>query len=331
MPYRRVLGSRALRRRRGESPAEVSRKAGTGIVTSALAALGATAAVLLFKALLEPYRLVEEHHEAVIPNLPDAWSGRRLVLLSDFHVGMIGGSELTIRRAVRKAIAARPAAVLLAGDFIHDDRRAIGKAIELLLPLVRAGIPVYAVLGNHDYAMPNKESPGDRRTARELDRALSGAGVRLLRNEAVELCLPDAPGERLTLVGVAAHTPREDRPAEALAELAADTPRLVMMHHPASYDACPPYSAPFAVAGHTHGGQVRLPLTPILRYLTYAKEVKVLIAGWVRREVIDGYGQEGNALYVSRGIGCSVVPLRLFCPPELTVFTLRAPGVSTRS
>jgi predicted MPP superfamily phosphohydrolase len=100
----------------------------------------------------------------------------------------------------------------------------------------------------------------------------------------------------------------------------------VMHHHPASFAELPARSAPFAVAGHTHGGQVRLPLAPLTRHLTYAKEVKVMASGWIHDARIDGYGQEGNDLYVSRGIGCSVVPMRLFCRPELTLFTLKGAG-----
>lgn len=292
------------------------------LARAVLAAAGGAASVLLLRSILEPYILTEERHRANVPNLPVAWEGRKLVLLSDLHVGMYGGPGRTIRRAVRRAIAENPAAVLVAGDFVHGNHDFIPQAVELLRPLCEAGIPVYAVLGNHDYAMPSKDSVGSPQLAACLERALEAAGINVLHNEVVEL--EAATGEEpLYLVAVGAHTAADDEPRVALGQLPDDSaPRLVMMHHPASFDECPPHSAPFAVAGHTHGGQIRLPLAPVLRYFTYVKELKVIVAGWIHSDGIDGYGKEGNNLYVSRGVGCSVLPLRLFCSPEITIFTL---------
>ncbi|MEX2543164.1 MAG: metallophosphoesterase [Trueperaceae bacterium] len=293
-------------------------------MTRFLSVVGALLAGLLVWGVAEPYRLVVERREARVPGLPPSWEGRLVALLSDLHIGMLSGNRLTASRAVKRIVEARPDLALLAGDFIHDNRSGISDAVALVRTLVRAGVPVYAVLGNHDYAMPTRNAQGDRSLAQELARALTAAGARVLHNEAVALQRGDGVAdERLYLVGIGAHTPGEDRPCEALERVPDGAPRLVMMHHPASFDALPPCSAPFAVAGHTHGGQVRLPLTPLWRYLTYVKEVEVFVAGWIRSGMIDGYGQEGNNLYVSRGIGCSVAPLRLFCPPEVTLFTLR--------
>lgn len=293
------------------------------MITRFLSTVGSLLAGLLAWGLAEPYRLVEEHHEARIPGLPLSWEGGRVALLTDLHIGMLSPNRLIAARAVERILQARPDLALLAGDFIHDSRSGIADAVALMRTLVRAGIPVYAVLGNHDYAMPSRDSQGDPALAEELACSLAAAGVRVLRNEAVALERDDgAAGEQLYLVGIGAHIPDEDRPCEALAQVPAGAPRLVMMHHPATFDSLPPCSAPFAVAGHTHGGQVRLPLTPLWRYLTYVKEVEVFVAGWISSGMIDGYGQEGNNLYVSRGVGCSVAPLRLFCPPEVTLFTL---------
>ncbi len=75
------------------------------------------------------------------------------------------------------------------------------------------------------------------------------------------------------------------------------------------------------MAGHTHGGQVRIPFLPEWSWLTYAVEDEVHADGW-----IDGYGAPGNRLYVNRGIGFGTAPIRVNCPPEVTVFTLRPAG-----
>lgn len=284
---------------------------------------------LLLWGLLEPLRLVQHEERAEIPRLPPEWRGHRIGLLSDLHVGMFLNNTPTVRRAVRRLVAARPAVVLLAGDFVHDSAAAAPRAAALLRPLVEAGIPTYAVLGNHDHAMPTRDHDCDPAVAQAVRDALAAAGVRVLRNERVALPLPrrdpdarSGPGACLHLVGIGAHTPRDDHSEPVLAELPPDAPRIVLMHHPASFEKLPAHAAPFALAGHTHGGQVRLPFAPVWRYLTYVKEAHVYIAGWVESQRIDGYGEAGNSLYVSRGIGCALVPLRINCPPEFTLFTL---------
>lgn len=79
----------------------------------------------------------------------------------------------------------------------------------------------------------------------------------------------------LYLVGVGAHWSNEDKPAVALAEVPDSAPRFVMMHHPESFALFPANSAPIVVAGHTHGGQIRLPFTPEWSWLTFTKEDRV--------------------------------------------------------
>lgn len=292
------------------------------LVKAALAVAGGLASLLLIRSLVEPYVLTEERYRVRVPNLPLDWEGEKIVLICDLHIGMVGGAPGTVRRAVRRAVAEKPAAVVVAGDFVHDNSEMIDEVVDMLRPLGEAGIPAYGVLGNHDYAMPTKDSTCDLRLAACLEHALEGAGIDVLHNEVVEL-KATAGGDPLYLVGVGSHTARDDDARRALAQLPGDdAPRLVMLHHPASFDQCPPYSAPLAIAGHTHGGQIRLPLAPILNYLTYVKELKVIVSGWIHSEGISSYGQEGNNLYVSRGLGCSVLPVRLFCPPEITIFTL---------
>lgn len=92
-----------------------------------------------------------------------------------------------------------------------------------------------------------------------------------------------------------------------------------MMHNPDTFGRLPPSSAPLAVAGHTHGGQIRIPFTPEWSWITFKSEDEVHADGW-----IDDYGAPGNRLYVNRGIGFSVVPIRINAPPEITMFTLRS-------
>ena len=189
----------------------------------------------------------------------------------------------------------------------------------IVRPLPAAGIPTYAVLGNHDYLTPTSEAPKRAEVAAQLRQALEEAGVVVLHNEAVPLPAPDGEeGPPLYLVGIGPLIPDEARPQVALAGVPDDAPRLVMMHNPDTFAALPANSAPLAVAGHTHGGQVRLPFTPEWSWMRFAQEGEVHADGW-----IQDYGAAGNRLYVNRGVGFSLAPIRLFCLPELTIFTLR--------
>lgn len=289
--------------------------------------------LLLVWGLLEPYLIDTEEEVAEIPGLPTAWQGKRVALIADWQIGMWLDNTSTIRSIVKQLIEERPALVLIAGDFIYDPGKdpsdEINKAVEIVRSLPQAGIPTYAVLGNHDYAMKNKQAPPNEQVARQLHKALEAVGVQVLQNEAVALAASanrnqttakaggNAP---LYLVGIGAHWANHDKPQVALASVPQAAPRLVMMHNPKSFKAFPPNTAPLAVAGHTHGGQIRLPFTPEWSWLTFVKEDEVHVDGWIK-----GYGQSGNRLYVNRGIGFSIIPIRLNCPPEVTFFTLQSP------
>ncbi len=273
--------------------------------------------VLLVQGIFEPYRLVTDTIDGPVPGLPKSWQGARVVLLADFQVGLFMDNRSTVRRAVARTLALRPAVVLLAGDFIHDTKRGIGPVTELLEPLIKAGIPTFAVLGNHDYAMPTANYPENRELAEGLERALESLGIRVLHNQSIKL---EKTGETLYLVGIGSHVPDDDDVKKAFAEVPDAAPRLVMMHHPDSYADIAPQKAPLAFAGHTHGGQVRLPFASGRTLLTWLRDKQNYNADWAQR-----YGKAGNRLYITRGIGCSVAPVRLNCPPELTLITLKRP------
>jgi len=286
-----------------------------------LGLLGLILALLIY-GLIEPYFIDEEPQPAPISGLPTAWEGQRLAAIADWQVGMWLANIPTIRRIVDELVEKRPAAVLIAGDFIYgageDPSEEINQAVELVRPLPAAGIPTYAVLGNHDYGMTSETGNPDWNQAAQLASSLEAAGVNVLKNEAVALTPSTAPADPLYLVGIGAHWPNEDKPAAALAQVPDGAPRFVFMHHPDSFAEFPANMAPVAVAGHTHGGQIRLPLTSEWSWLTFVKSEAVHVDGW-----IDDYGASGNRLYVNRGIGFSVVPIRINCPPEVTYFSLQ--------
>lgn len=312
--------------------------------------LGTIAAVLLAATVwgvgIEPRLVDEEVESAVVPGLPAEWAGARLALIADLQIGMWLANTDTIRRVVNQVIAGRPAALLIAGDFLYhpteeagepreareelerDDveafRGQVAEAVALLQPLMTAGIPTIVVLGNHDYAMRVPESLPLPQVADELARALRGIGVTVLRNQAVplgRLDLGTPPAARLFVAGLDAWFPGATDVEATLAQIPAGAARLFLMHNPLSFRQLPAGVAPVALAGHTHGGQIRLPGLPDWSWMSLVKESPVAADGWIE----PGFGAAGNRLYVNRGIGFSLLPIRINCRPELTWLTL-APG-----
>jgi len=287
-----------------------------GLAVRLLAALAGVLVLLVaYGVLVEPRLLLDEVHlDARLDHLDEAWTGEQVVVFSDLQVGMWFANLGMIERVVARASEDDPAAVLIAGDLIYGKDPAVAVQVEqvmdLLDPLFATEVPVYAVLGNHDHA----SGGADR-----LTDALESRGAHVLRNESATLAhpdLPDAPGLQLVGVGPA-------RPGLADVEAALDgveqgTPRLVMMHNPTSFPDLPTNSAPLAVAGHTHCGQIAMPGTPHWSYLDLTEEEALVADGYAA----DDYGQEGNRLYVNCGIGFSLLPIRFNAPPQLVVIEL---------
>ncbi|HXG84742.1 MAG TPA: metallophosphoesterase [Pyrinomonadaceae bacterium] len=301
--------------------------------------------LLIWGVAIEP-RLVDYNEEtAVIPKLPAAWENKRVALIADLQIGMWLGNEDTVKKIVSRIIEERPAAVFVAGDFVYkptdeDEREDVEKedtrdfmnevnqSAALLRPLIEAKIPTFAVLGNHDYGMGYPDSVKNQRLAIAVRQTLETAGVRVLDNASATLALPDESGAQnnstandaanLYVVGIGSRYADNAKPEIALAQVPESAPRVIFMHEPDSFAAFPANAAPLAVAGHTHGGQIRIPFTDNWSWMSLFVNEKIHSDGW-----ITDFGQTGNHLYVNRGIGFSSFPVRINCRPELTVFTLR--------
>ena len=288
--------------------------------------LGGITALLIIWSFIEPHTLNTETETVKIPNLPADWEGKQVAQITDFQIGLWGDNRGTARRSIAKIVEAKPAVALLSGDFIYHPGKNIKPEIEttvdIIRPLVEAGIPTYAVLGNHDYGMSSKKAQPKTAEAERLETALEAAGIEVLENETVELRSPNN-SEPLYLVGVGSLWANRDNVDKALSKVPDSSPRIVMMHNPDSFERFPANTAPFSVAGHTHGGQVRVPNTPQWSWLKFTQKDKVYADGWAK-----GFGEPSNRLYVNPGIGMSIVPIRLFCPPELTFFTLQSEAVN---
>ncbi len=259
-----------------------------------------------------------EHYRVELPRLSQAWQGKIIAQISDIQVGIIGDNEDVVEDLIEEIIEDDPAVVLITGDFIYKPRDDLYENLEtlheLLQPFSVSNIPVFAVLGNHDYGISGDKEEPNASLAKEITKLLQQTGIEVLKNESAVIY---SGGEPLYIAGIGPHWAERDNVAAALAAVPDSAPRIIFMHNPDSFEQIPPGDGPLALAGHTHGGQIQIPFTPNTSWLTFVKKDEVHVAGW-----ITGYGQPGNQLYVNRGIGFSIVPLRINARPELAFFEL---------
>ncbi|PVZ03665.1 metallophosphoesterase [Actinomycetospora cinnamomea] len=285
------------------------------LVRLGVALLTALVLLVAYGLLVEP-RLVrdEERFPVDLPRLPADAPSRTVAVFSDLQVGMWFANTGMVEDIVERVVEERPSAALIGGDFVysHDPVPAeqVDRAVDLVAPLTAAGIPTFAVLGNHDYAVGAVD---------ELVVGLESIGVRVLRNEAAPVPGTGAGAAALHVVGLGPARPDRTDVAAALAQLPNGAPRVVLAHNPTSFPQLPADSAPLAVAGHTHCGQVAVPFTPEWSFLELTAEERYVVDGWAP----PGYGAVGNRLHVNCGIGFSVAPIRIAAPPQLVLFDLQ--------
>lgn len=269
--------------------------------------------------IVEPRFLLDvQKHDVEVPNLGADWEGKKVALLADLQVGMWWGNTGMIKKAVQKAVEAEPAMVLIAGDFVyHADSSVVNRAVALLRPLVEAGIPVMAVLGNHDYSLSKEDDEINESIALYLSASLEDLGIIVLENDSYSLT--NDSGSTFHVIGLGSKWALRSDIKKAFSKIPANEPLVTLMHNPVVYKDIPADKGAFTLAAHTHGGQIHLPLMPESKnWLDIALPREVVAEGWAA----DSIGHGSNRLYVSRGIGFSMLPVRFFCRPELTIFNL---------
>jgi predicted MPP superfamily phosphohydrolase len=232
-------------------------------------------------------------HRVKVPNLPAELRGLRIVQLSDLHRSKYT-QDRRLRHAVAQANAACPDLILLTGDFVTADPADIEPCSHILSPL-HAPLGRYAVLGNHDFTAG----------AQAVECMLTRLGIHVLTNESVRL------ENGLRLVGLEDDRHGKPDPVRAFREVRPDEPTLVLSHNPVGAELISQHDC-IVFSGHTHGGQIRLPL------LT-EREVRKIGSKHYR----EGWFTVGKArLYVNRGLGQVGLPVRFLCRPEMSIFTL---------
>ncbi|MGY1634418.1 metallophosphoesterase [Geodermatophilus sp. SYSU D01186] len=277
-------------------------------------ALGVLLVLLLaYGTLIEPRMILdEERFDVALPRLTEAGAGTEVAVVSDWQIGAFFDNDGMVEDAVDEILAADPDVVLLGGDYVYSRDPGVevqvARVRELAQPLADSGIPTFAVLGNHDHAAGMAE---------ELTTALEGIGIPVLQNEAVPV---DGTGG-LHVVGIGAARPGLADVEAALADVPDGAPRVVLTHNPSVFPELPAGRAPLTVAGHTHCGQIAIPGLPRWSYLQLTEQEEVVADGWAPQ----GYGAQGNEMFVTCGIGFSVIPVRINAPPQVVFFELQ-PG-----
>jgi uncharacterized protein len=234
-------------------------------------------------------------------------TGLKVAVASDWHFTKRPlWRVMTVERAkniVNEINAAKPDVILLPGDFIADHNykpefaATAEDEIAAVLGELKAPLGVYVALGNHDWW-----HDGDKFAA-----AFAKYGIKVLENDAVPL-----KNTALWVVGIGDDFTGHSQPKRAVAKLPPSAQTLVLMHDPASLVDLPAMTG-LTVAGHTHGGQVYLPFVGAL-----------VVPGAAPRSWAYGWVQHGvNRMYVTSGLGVSILPIRVNMRPEWVMFTIQ--------
>lgn len=265
--------------------------------------------------LIAPWRISVRKYRIVIPDLPQGLDGLRIVQLSDTHLGP-EVAESFVAEAVRMALLLKPDMVVLTGDYLSASPRYVEPCAEVFRPLADARVigPI-GVLGNHDWW----EGGGG-----PVSRALERRGVRMIDNDAVYLrddrtlsSEAPEPGLGIAIVGVGDLMSSDTDVPRAFARVPRGIPTILLSHEPdvaelGEFTSSDSPRVDVMLCGHTHGGQVRIPLlgAPFIPSAYGQKYAGGLVHG------------PAFPVLVSRGIGMSWLPVRWGVPPEVVELTL---------
>jgi hypothetical protein len=263
------------------------------------------AGAVIWGFFIEPNRLVLHQETIRIENWPPELSGLRIALIGDLHTDNRFINEKKLQKIVELANAQNPDLIVLLGDYIQGGRRESAYRVEpevtaAQLKNLRAPLGVYGVLGNHDWWYNGEK----------VRRAFESEGIPILEDDVKELSWH---GKSFCLAGLADLWTRPQHVADTIAKAPPGSPVIALTHNPDLFPTLS-QSVPLLLAAHTHGGQVNIPLigTPVVPSRFGPKYT----AGHIF--------ENGHHMFVTTGIGTSIMRVRFRVPPEIVVLTVNS-------
>jgi predicted MPP superfamily phosphohydrolase len=232
-----------------------------------------------------------------VPHLPEAFRGFTIAQFTDLHITSLE-SEGFLRRLATRTNELGADLIAVTGDYVHS--RGTEETVDCVWSIfgeLSAPHGVHIILGNHDYGLEDQA----KQLLKESSRSLHARSIPIRRD-----------GQTLWFTG-AGDFWRENLPLDPLlAKLPAKDCRVVLAHNPDTADTLKQERVDLFITGHTHGGQVRIPFvgTPVLPVLN-----KDYSSGLKR-------SPRGDAVFICRGVGWSILPVRFLCPPEIALLEL---------
>lgn len=263
---------------------------------------------------VEPRRFVVVEETIAVPNWSTNLNGFRVVAISDIHAGSNYAPEERLREVVEKANAQNADIIVLLGDYVSEskwserslsrsdgtDRTELKMSVAIIaenLRGFRAKYGVYAVIGNHDWYHNDKK----------VDAEFEKVGITVLENEVAEI---EVGGEKVNIWGIEDLWKNRRVPTEGSFDSIADKKNIIAITHNPDSLFKAPGEISIIFAGHSHGGQINV---PVLGPPAFFNDPRFM----------DGHAEvDGKHVYVTSGVGTSVIPFRFRVPPEIAVITL---------
>ena len=255
---------------------------------------------------IEPNRLVLRQDTITIARWPRGLSGLKIAVLADIHAGSAFIDDRKLRLIVERTNRLQPDLIVILGDYITSNGRTSHRVEpEVFAPVLKdlhAPFGVYSVLGNHDWWY----------NGYKVRRELEANGIKVLENEVLRI---DVRGTPLWLAGLADLWTRPQRIEQTIAQVPEGETLIALTHNPDIFPQLP-QRVPLLLAAHTHGGQVRFPLIGSV----------VESSRFGERYETGHVFENGHHLFVTTGIGTSIVPVRFGVPPEIVLLEIKSAG-----
>jgi predicted MPP superfamily phosphohydrolase len=269
---------------------------------AAVAVLLGLCCLAFWVVLIEPNRLIVHLETVHIENWPPELSGLRIAMIADIHTGGPFINDKKLKEIVETTNALNPDLIVLLGDYMSPNswhsHRVEPDVTAAALKNLTAPLGVYTVLGNHDWWY----------SGTRVRRAFEASAIRVLDDEVTEIKWHD---KSFWLVGLADLWTRPQHISETIAKVPTGSTIIALTHNPDIFPRVP-QNVPLLLAGHTHGGQINFPLfgTPVVPSRLGPKYA----AGHLF--------EDGHHLFVTTGIGTSILPVRFRVPPEIVILTI---------